>query len=188
MRPVDGKYHYLFGDDFLVAPIYRDSLTNTVTFPKGRWRYLFNDRDIIEGPATITRDFPLSEFSVFVRDGAIVPMNVSRDYTGFGTRDSLGYLTLCIWPCGTNSFTVHNTDNSGATGVVVAQKADAVEVSLSGVQKPHILRVLSVEKPKGIVLDGKPLIENTDWRYDVQDQRIWVKTNTYQDGRYVIQY
>ncbi|HUW62820.1 MAG TPA: TIM-barrel domain-containing protein, partial [Candidatus Bathyarchaeia archaeon] len=37
-RPIKGKYHYLFGDDFLVAPIYQDSLTHTVQLPRGRWR------------------------------------------------------------------------------------------------------------------------------------------------------
>ena len=42
--PIDGKYHYLFGDDFLVAPIYRDDLRNKVTLPKGKWRYFFNDQ------------------------------------------------------------------------------------------------------------------------------------------------
>ena len=35
-RPVDGKYHYMFGDDFLVAPIYQDQLQNEITLPKGK--------------------------------------------------------------------------------------------------------------------------------------------------------
>ena len=42
MRPLRlGRFHYLFGDDFLVAPIHQDSLTRTVQLPAGEWRYPF---------------------------------------------------------------------------------------------------------------------------------------------------
>jgi alpha-D-xyloside xylohydrolase len=185
IRPVKGKYHYLFGDDFLVAPIYRDSLTNSVNLPAGKWRYLFNDRELIEGPKTFTRDFPMGEFSVYVRDGAIIPMNVCRDYTGFGDKDSQGFLTLNIYPNGTNEFIVHNTDGSGKTTVKVVDK-EKLQIALSGVQKPHILRVLLPSKPSQVLLDDKPLASPDDWRYDEKDQRLWVKTKSYVDGRYVI--
>lgn len=185
MRPVDGEFHYLFGDDFLVAPIYEDELTNQVTLPKGRWRYLFDDKEVIEGPKTFSREFPLDEFSVYVRDGAIIPMNVSRAYTGFGDADSTGFLTLNIYPNGTNEFTIHQTDNSGTTTVRVSDEKD-LTISLDGVKKPHILRVLMPKKPTGITLDGTPLAEGTDWRYDEANQRLWVKTKDYAAAKYVI--
>ena len=86
-RPVEGKYHYLFGDDLLIAPIYQDSLQCEVHLPPGRWRYWFQDDRVVEGPAVLTRDFPLDEYPVYVRDGAIIPMHVSRDYTGIGAAD-----------------------------------------------------------------------------------------------------
>jgi alpha-glucosidase (family GH31 glycosyl hydrolase) len=59
-----GDFHYLFGDDFLVAAIHEDSLHRTVKLPAGKWRYFFDDRAVIEGPTTIERDFPLDEFPV----------------------------------------------------------------------------------------------------------------------------
>ena len=186
-RPVKGKYHYLFGDDFLIAPIYRDSLENTVTLPRGKWRYLFNDREVIEGPKTFTREFPLNEFPAYVRDGAIIPMNVSRAYTGFGDKDSEGFLTLAIYPNGTNEFTIHQTDNSGTTAVRVVDGPD-LDITLSGVQKPHILRVLLPAKPTQVTLDGKALVEAGDWRYDEKDQRLWVKTKSYTEGKYRISF
>jgi alpha-D-xyloside xylohydrolase len=187
MRPTKGKYHYFFGDDFLVAPIYKDERTNEVQLPDGRWRYLFNDHEAIQGPTTIKREFPLNELSVYVRDGAIIPMNVSRAYTGFGDKSSEGYQTWAIYPCGTNEFTVDQTDGSGKTTVRVTERSN-VEIAFSGVQKPHILRVLSPNKPREITLDGKPLVEGADWRYDVQDQRLWITTKAYAEGRYHIAY
>lgn len=186
-RPTkEGKYQYLFGDDFLVAPIYEDTLSRTVVLPKGRWRYLFDDHDVIEGPKTITREFPLDEFPVYVRDGAIVPMNVSREYTGFGAADSAGFLTLNVYPCGNNEFVIQHTDGSGKTAVAVHQKK-GVEITLGGIQKPHILRVLLPKAPKQIELDGKVLVEGLDWRYDADDWRLTVTTKSYAQGRYKIE-
>lgn len=185
-RPVEGKYHYLFGDDFLVAPIYQDSLTNTVALPKGRWRYLFADHEVIEGPATFTRDFPLDKYPVYVRDGAIIPMNVSRSYTGFGDQTSDGYLTLLIYPHGANEFTVHHPDGSGETTVSVVEREREIDVTLDGVNKPHILRMLLPSKPTAITLDGEPLVEIGDWRYDDADRRLWITMKKYTGRRYAI--
>jgi len=186
-RPLDkGKYHFMFGDDFLIAPIYRDSRTNTVEFPKGRWRYLFNEAEVIEGPATVTRDFPLTEYPAYIRDGAIIPLNVCRSYTGFGDEQSQGYVTWAIYPNGAHVFTCHNTDKSGATTVRVAEKTGSLDISFDGVQKPHILRILMPEAPKTVQLDGKDLAETTDWRYDETNRRLWIKTASYTAGQYRI--
>ena len=111
-RPVDGKYHYMFGDDFLVAPIYQDQLQNEITLPEGKWRYFFNDKEVVQGPAKFSRDFPLEEFPVYIREGAIVPMNIKRSYTEIGDTSSNGYLTLLIYPDGKNEFTVHHPDKN----------------------------------------------------------------------------
>lgn len=75
-RPVKGKYQYLFGDDFLVAPIYKDELKRSVKLPAGKWYYWFDDREQVKGPATVDREYPLGEFPVYIREGAIVPLNV----------------------------------------------------------------------------------------------------------------
>jgi alpha-glucosidase (family GH31 glycosyl hydrolase) len=185
IRPTKGKYHYLFGDDFLVAPIYRDSLTNTVTLPPGRWRYLFDDREIIAGPKQLTRAFPLDEFPVFVRDGAIIPMNVSRSYTGFGDTNSEGFVTFSIYPNGTSRFTLQQTDRSGSTGIKVVASSN-IEIAITGIHKPHILRVLLESKPVSVALDGKTLSETGEWRYDQKDRRLWIKTSSYEGGKYLI--
>ncbi len=185
MRSEIGDYQYRFGDDFLVAPIYRDELERTVMLPPGRWRYFFNDKEVIEGPTTLTREFPLTEYPVYVRDGAIIPMNVTRPYTGLGNRESEGFLTLNIYPLGRNEFTVHHADGTGDTTIAVVAE-DGLTIQLSGTAKPHILRVFLDTKPASVVLDGRPLAEGTDWRYDSTDNRLWVKTSQYTEGRYEI--
>ncbi|MBI5092601.1 MAG: glycoside hydrolase family 31 protein [Candidatus Hydrogenedentes bacterium] len=187
MQVVKGKYEYLFGDDFLVAPIYEDSLTRTVELPAGNWRYLFNDKDVVKGPTKITRDFPLNEAPVYIRDGAIVPLNVSRPYTGFCDKESEGFMTWAIYPDGAeHRFTVHNTDQTGDTTVAVSGGAP-LRVSVTGVKKPHVLRILAELKPSAVTVDSRTLAENADWRYDAQNKRLMIKSSgEYREGIYTI--
>ena len=203
LRPVRGKYHYLFGDDLLVAPIYRDDSTHTVELPAGRWRALFRDGEVVEGPASITRAFALDDYPVFVRDGAILPLNVTRAYTGFGDAKSAGFLTWAIWPRGTNTFTVEHTDRSGRTTLRVerssvpegksapstsegAHSTGELRLALSGVKKPHILRILMARKPAEVRLDERLLEEGRDWTHDATAQRLVIRTERYDGGRYLV--
>lgn len=187
MRPLKkGKYHYLFGDDLFVAPVYRDSEAVEVSLPAGRWRYWFNDGEVVEGPNTFTKNFPLSEYPVYVRDGAIIPMNIRREYTGIGGRDWEGLLTLNLYPHGESRFTVHHTDNTGELSVTMVQN-QAVTVKLEGVAKPHLLRIFDDSKPGSVMRDGLPLAEGSDWSYDAADRRVIIKTPAAVNGEYTIQ-
>lgn len=186
-KPVDGKYHYLFGDDFLVAPIYRDQLSNKITLPKGKWRYFFHDEEIVEGPKTFEREFPLNEFPVYLREGAIVPMDIRRNYTGIGDQNSDGFLTLLIYPDTKNEFTVHHPDKSGSTTVIADNRQDQLSVSLTGVHKPHILNINMSSAPRKVSLDGKELSDSVDYRFDAVRKKLIIKTRQYSNGKYEIQ-
>ncbi len=176
MRPVKGTYQYMFGETFLVAPIYEDSLTRTVEIPRGRWRYLFDDREVIEGPTTITRDFPLEEFPVFLREGTIVPLDVRRPYTGFGDRDSEGFLTWCLWPGEGIAYYDFMHDETRCTRVTTESGTSGAVIVLEGEAYPHILRVSLPEKFSEIRLNDRILEEGTDWRYEPQGEKLWIRT------------
>jgi alpha-D-xyloside xylohydrolase len=185
-QPVDGKYHYLFGDYFLVAPIYRDELQNKVTLPEGKWRYFFNDKEVIQGPTKFEREFPLDEFPVYIREGAIVPMKIKRNYTGIGDSTSEGYLTLLIYPEDKSEFTVHHPDQSGSTKVKVEANSDELTVSLDGVHKPHILDVQMEAKPKSVELDGTILLESFHYSFDEKRNKLIIRSDSYINGKYRI--
>jgi len=116
----------------------------------------------------------------------VIPLAVCREYTGFGDRDSEGYVTWAIYPYGENEFTLHNPDGSGTTTVTVTCGDGDLGIRFEGVEKPHILRVLLPGKPAGVTLDGTPLAEGTAWSYNEGDYRLWVKTESYAQGRYTI--
>jgi alpha-glucosidase (family GH31 glycosyl hydrolase) len=185
-RPVKGKYHYLFGDNFLVAPIYKDELINKVTLPKGNWRYFFDDTEVIEGPATFQKEFPLEEFPVYVREGAIIPMDIKRSYTGIGDESSDGFLTFLIYPDDKSTFTVHHPDNSGSTTIDVENSEEKISIYLSGIQKPHILNIHLDKMPRKIELDGIELSNSTDFRYDESKHKLIIRTAGYVKGNYMI--
>ena len=185
MRPMKkGRYQYLFGAHLLVAPIFRDTLTRTVRLPRGDWRYFFDDQKVIHGATTLTQDFPLHEFPVFVREGAIIPMHISRSYTGIGDVSDDDYVTLLIYPSGCSHFTLHHPDKSGATTIISELGADALKISLGGVKKPHILRIRLDKAPSTVQLDGMTLIKDKDWQY--KGNKLAIKTKEYEKGEYRI--
>lgn len=187
MRPLEAKYHYLFGDTFLVAPIYEDNLMRSVTFPSGKWRYMFNDLEVIEGPTTTRRMFPLEEAPVYIRDGAIIPLNVTRPYTGYGDKDSADYVTWLVYPYKNSEFEVVYPDGSGRTKLE-SRLSTQLTLQFSGAHKPHILRIHMINPPLKVQLDLKSLEENVAWTYDRDRAKLVIRTREYADGKYTIEY
>jgi alpha-glucosidase (family GH31 glycosyl hydrolase) len=189
MRPqAQGKYHYLFGNELLVAPIYADKLDWTVTLPQGRWRYLFHDDEVITGPAEVKRDFPLDEFPVYVREGAVIPLKVSRPYTGFGDTNSTAFTTWLVYPEGKSQFALwHPESHPKPEQTTLAVDAGAaLRLEFSGKREPHILRICAQSKPAHVTLDGAELSEGEAWQFDATHHRLIIKTRDYTQGKYEI--
>jgi alpha-D-xyloside xylohydrolase len=189
MRPLgQGKFHYLFGNELLVAPIYADRLDWTISLPPGCWRYLFHDEEVLSGPAQFRRAFPLDEFPVFVREGAVIPLKVTRPYTGFGDTNSAGYTTWLVYPDGKSQFTLWHPEshpNPEKTTLMVDSGAP-LKIEFSGQHEPHILRILLQTKPARVLLDGAELLEGEAWQYDAVHRWLIIKTREYAQGRYEI--
>lgn len=184
-QPVDGKYHYLFGDHLLVAPVYKDDLSNTVTLPAGQWRYWFDDGKVLDGGQTLTRDFPLEQFPVFIREGAVIPLSVSRAYTGLGDSLSTGYLTWLVYPKGNTTFTTYDTKTQEPTSLMVEQQGSTVRLQVKGKKQPHILRIHLDKPPLTLERDGHPLTAG-DYQYLPAQKKLIIKTSTYTQGQYTI--
>ncbi|GMU93545.1 MAG: hypothetical protein AMXMBFR4_26030 [Candidatus Hydrogenedentota bacterium] len=186
MRPLEQKYQYLFGDSLMVAPIYEEDGRRPVTIPSGRWRYFFNDLEIFEGPKTFWRSYPLDECPVFIRDGAIIPLNVTRPYTGFGDKDSEGFVTWLVYPRAGSRFEVVHPDTQSRTKLEVRQM-DPLVLAMTGDHRPHILRIHALRKPKSVKLDQTELAEGTDWSYDYDRAKLIVRTKEYKQGNYIVE-
>jgi alpha-glucosidase len=94
------KGEYIFGDQMLVAPVtvpadkVSSLATETVWLPKGEWIEWPTGKHLT-GPASFERSFSIEQTPVYMRAGAIVPMQPSMRYTGEKPVDPL---ILTIWP------------------------------------------------------------------------------------------
>jgi alpha-glucosidase len=91
----DEKYQnqFLFGDAILVAPVESTMLQADVYLPKGEWYRLSSDEKF-EGGKTFNVPAPLTDLPVFIKAGAIIPMqNVIQNTSEKGD----GILELNVW-------------------------------------------------------------------------------------------
>jgi alpha-D-xyloside xylohydrolase len=181
-KPIPGKYQYEFGDFLLVAPIYEDSKKRIVELPQGKWRYWFYDKILLEGPAIIQREFPLDEYPVFVREGAIIPLQISRSYSGFGDSTSSKYLSILIYPGEDSIFDIYQIDSMEKTTIAVKKLSSGLNIHLSGYKFPHILKIYREQEPESVSLDDS----HCEWQYDARTHKLTVTTQQYNKGNYLI--
>lgn len=186
-RPIpEGKYQYMFGDHLLVAPIYKDKQEREVVLPEGNWRYWFDDAEVIQGPARFTQSFPLDEYPVFIRDGAIIPMDIKRSYTGLGDSTSEGYLTWLIYPLDRQRFTTYSTDVQAEKRVSVEAVNQQIRISFEEEKHPHILRVHLEKSPQKVLLDDRVLELDKDYWYDSVSLKLVIRSKIYHHSVYQV--
>lgn len=64
---------YMFGSSILVAPIFSESGKRAVYLPPGKWTGFYT-REVMEGPAWINAQQPLSRVPLYVRTGSSIEM------------------------------------------------------------------------------------------------------------------
>lgn len=73
---------YMWGRDILVAPVYKKgALSRKVYLPEGNWYDWWTNKKYTGGE-NITRNVNLGIMPLFVREGAIIPFDPPRQYTG----------------------------------------------------------------------------------------------------------
>lgn len=92
---------FILGTSLLVAPVIDTREWREIYLPEGRWINFWNENEIITGPKTITWSSKVEglwKFPLFIKEGAIIPMEISNNVSGFGWSESKEYLTIAIWP------------------------------------------------------------------------------------------
>jgi alpha-glucosidase (family GH31 glycosyl hydrolase) len=109
------EYQFLYGPDFLVAPIYQETksdkdgndIRNGIYLPEGSWIDYFTG-DKYDGNRILNNfDAPIWKLPVFVKNGAIIPMTNPNNNVSEINKDVRMY---DIYPSGTNSFTEYDDD------------------------------------------------------------------------------
>ena len=91
----DVKYQnqFLFGDSILVAPIESTRFTEEVYLPAGEW-YRFSTDKKFKGEKAVIADAPLTDLPVFIKAGAIIPMQSVIQSTN---EKGDGILEVNVW-------------------------------------------------------------------------------------------
>jgi alpha-glucosidase len=136
------KNEYLFGDEMLVAPVVEpvDRVTHLaeekIWLPAGRW-YEWPTGKRLDGEGQADRSFTIDEIPVFVKTGAIVPMQPAALHASEKPVDPL---IVNVWPLDegqTSSYAVY--EDSGVS--VEYQRGVFARMPVRATQNGDVLRV-----------------------------------------------
>lgn len=190
-------YQFLYGPYFLVAPIYQSTamdkdgndIRNNIYLPKGTWVDYFSGEEYAGGCIINSFNAPLWKLPVFVKKGAIIPMNNANNHVSEIDKNIRMYE---LYPSGKSSFTEYDDDGlteaykhgAGATTLIECSQANdianirihASKGDFDGFvkQKTTILKVNLSAKPKSVTaVTGKKRLVITE----VKTQEAFDKNN-----------
>jgi alpha-D-xyloside xylohydrolase len=152
-----GDYRYLIGEAFLVAPILDDTGVRDVPLPAGsRWLDWW---DLTGPPQDGGQTLPQvdvgtqARIPMYLKEGAIVPLEVDGALTGFGAIASKDAAMILLWPgpIGTE-FTRYDADDQ-----TTRIEAKTGSVTLSRTPAPVTLQIRVDAAPTSVSLDQAPL-------------------------------
>ena len=107
------RFSHKLGNDLFFRAIVSDKNKIEITLPDGdEWIDFWTDQ-IFEGGKSFEQTYSLNQAPIFVRVGAIIPMDISDDITGFGNGSNKGKNTILIYPKGKSLYTFHKPSGDG---------------------------------------------------------------------------
>lgn len=98
---------YLFGDNFLVAPILHPAATQRAVYlPEGQWWDYWTSRQV-GGATEVTRPIDLRTLPLYVKAGSVIPLGPVRQYAAEPATEPL---TLVVYPGSDGRFTLYEDD------------------------------------------------------------------------------
>jgi alpha-D-xyloside xylohydrolase len=184
-----GDYRFLVGQAFLVAPLLEAGGVRDVALPVGASWYDWFDptADPYAGGTTLPshdssdrRHIPL-----FVREGAIIPLQDANDVTGLGSDAARAHRTVLVYPSSAGSSFELIDDDNQTTTIACSAVGGGANIKLSRAPTTTIVRVRSDTRVASATLDGTPLAGHADrgsfdaagsgfWS-DVANRSTWVK-------------
>lgn len=128
---------YLFGDNMMVCPVTtKGAKTRIVYLPEGKWTNYWTGEKYA-GRQYLNVVSPLDQIPIFVKEGAIIPMQESMNYVG---EKQVDHLELDIYPGSTSQFIVYDDDGKSldyqkgkfaSTKVSCNASNDQVEININ---------------------------------------------------------
>ncbi|RYE75842.1 MAG: hypothetical protein EOO74_09395, partial [Myxococcales bacterium] len=138
-----GDYRFSLGEAFFAAPLVAPGNQREVALPPGRSYLDWWTGQEIAGGTTVAINMPdASRIPLYLKQGAIVPLDVTDDVTRLGDASSKDSLTVLVYPGPTSSrFVLHEDDRSTHAIETVAPSAGAASIKVERAPRPVLLRV-----------------------------------------------
>ncbi len=195
LRPQTGEYIYMLGDDILVAPFFEAGTSRRVRFPKGEWIYMFDESKVYEGGRTAEIDVPLDEMPVFIRKGAILPLEVTNSLNAHGSELSAGYTTVLVYPeIGSDKFGLYEQDKNG-TMLSYTKDKNSLTIKSGESERALLFKIDGAAEPETVKFaDGNSLdkvdsmeeLVNKPAAYFSSDGDLWIAVKDVSSGVEVI--
>ena len=181
---------YMFGEDLLIAPVVDEHNSRMVLLPPGRWTSLW-DGKTVSGPARLELTVPLDVIPAYLRQGAVVPVQLNRDLQ-FGRSMTPGRVNALIVTRPRANATVSRVNpRSEAAKVTVQATALGSAWTLENLAETNYLLVYGSNAAAAVRVDGEnlPKLANVQtnpaagWNADHAGNRLAIHLPAAQPGK-----
>jgi alpha-D-xyloside xylohydrolase len=148
---------YMFGDAFLVAPVYKPVNKRTVYLPEGTWHDYETGKEYT-GPTTLQIEPPLEVLPLYVRENSIIPMGPDIPYI---TEKPVNPITLDIWLSSHAECTLYDDNERAHTEEIVKcharKKQNQIALNLGPSGKTYIAKLNKTARPKQVHLNDREI-------------------------------
>ena len=174
---------YMFGSDLLVAPVVTEDEFRTVVFPSGVWTSLW-DGKTVSGPARLKVDAPLDTIPVYLKPGALVPVELNRELQFGKSMTSSRFDALVVTPPIENGKAILLNALGEVAKVAVQSKAGACNWTLENLPEMSYVLIYGTTAATDVRVDGDmlPKLSGADfgsmtggWQVDPAGNRLVIR-------------
>ena len=174
---------YLFGPDLLVAPVIAEDNFRTILFPSGVWASLW-DGKTVSGPAELKITVPLNEIPVYLKPGAVVPVQLCRELHFGESMSSHRVSALVVTPPNLSETVSLLNAQDEAAKVMVQTKTDGFGWTLENFPETSYVLVYGTTEASTVRVDGAVLPKltatesdsmPTGWKADATSNRLVIR-------------
>jgi alpha-glucosidase (family GH31 glycosyl hydrolase) len=177
---------YMFGPDLLVAPVVNEDTFKTISFPSGVWTNLW-DGKTVSGPVQRKVDAPLDTIPVYLKPGAVVPVQLNRELR-FGESMTPGRVSaLIVTPSSEDKTVTLVTAPGEVAEVTVQSKPGGASWELDNLPETGYFLVYGTTAASAVRVNGEVLPKVTSagfgsmpigWKADTAGNRLVIRLQT----------
>jgi alpha-glucosidase (family GH31 glycosyl hydrolase) len=195
MRPFDAGFNYMLGDFMYVSAINGPQVVRRILFPHGTW-IDFWDGTEYQGGSVADIEYPLDRYPVFIKKGAIIPLDLREESVFARFDQDLPPLTVSLYPSAGETVQFDVFEEKGTGARIECEFGTTITIRLSATTRDYAFRVigawpaLSVESsPFGKLNQATDLDDlkgmDSGWAFLNDERELWVKPGNSSGGQII---